>query len=227
MVLFRRTTCIPHSPRAVVRPSPGTASRGFFLRIAPPGWQRESPAAARRSGVWAKVSGRPGVTPDRPACAWLRCSDHVRAHLAQTRPIATGLSDARGWLATSRLLAQENAPPKRGQVLHMPVYEGRSSVHVCLRGVGGLSLSRPRGRAQGGPNAQPRMHPIDDGTSLGRTMVNDPDRGSRARLSRHLTDLRSTPHRWRRWPLLARPHVAVDEPFRVLREVLVGIESAL
>jgi len=58
-------------------------------------------------------------------------------------------------------------------------------------------------------------------------MVNDPNRGSRARLSRHLTDLLSTPHRWRRSPLLARPHVAVDEPFRVLREVLVGIESAL
>src|SRR6516165_9940681 len=53
------------------------------------------------------------------------------------------------------------------------------------------------------------------------------DRGSGARLSRHLTDLRSTPHRRRRWPLLARPHVVIDEPFRVLREVLVGIESAL
>ena len=49
--------------------------------------------------------------------------------------------------------------------------------------------------------------------------MNDPDRGSRARLSRHLTDLSSTPHRWRRWPLIARPHVAIDEPFRVVREV--------
>jgi len=191
-------------------------------RIDPPA---RGSVAQTMSGNWREKS--PAETGLSSMVSHFTAPPYRRADLAQTRPIATGLSDARGRLPTSRLLAQENAPPQRGQVLHMSVYEGRSSVHVCLRGVGGLSLSRPRGRAQGGPNAQPRMHAIDDGTSLGRTMVNDPDRGSRARLSRHLTDLRSTPHRWRRWPLIARPHVSADEPFRVLREVLVDIQSAL
>ena len=123
--------------------------------------------------------------------------------------------------------SRKKMPRQSGAKSYTCLPTRRRPAHVCPRGVGGLSLSRPRGRAQGGPNAQPRMHAIDDGTSLGRTMVNDPDRGSRARLSRHLTDLRSTPHRWRRWPLIARPHVSADEPFRVLREVLVDIQSAL
>ena len=65
-----------------------------------------------------------------------------------------------------------------------------------------------------------------------RSTAGDPDRcaadrASRARLSRRLTGLRSTPHRRRRRSLLARADVAVDEPFRVQGEILIAIESPL
>ena len=126
-------------------------------RIDPPA---RGSVAQTMSGNWREKS--PAETGLSSMVSHFTAPPYRRADLAQTRPIATGLSDARGRLPTSRLLAQENAPPKRGQVLHMSVYEGRSSVHVCLRGVGGLSLSRPRGRAQGGRSHRPRFKDLRD-----------------------------------------------------------------
>jgi len=50
------------------------------------------------------------------------------------------------------------------------------------------------------------------------------DRASRARLSRGLTDLRSTPHRRRGRPLLAEPHVPINEQLGVLGQIVVRVD---